>query len=349
MMTTTGHYLATVDQELFTPPDNWDFSIYSLEPKTFWYSETKIPLFDGCEIIRYDFRSRVRFTAGLKNQGLQLSFIDSYSTNASRLQGMNKIDSILMITPGGYDWDALSDVGALGIDINLDDKTAAKILNDEALFRIKGMQNLFGASRSIVIKPSLSALHLKQFVIQLLTYFDRTHSIDFDKSYSEVNKKEIEAPQEICSIGAFDNETLLEMTSNVIDEIAPDTAISDRASTLPRRELALNIEKLLWQPPTTRESSHDLNLDEVSQYFGVSRRLVQQAIQEQFGMGFIALKRIIRLYQVRQTITKEIGFQYVYDLGSNHYFKHAGRLSNQYKSLFGTLPSHDNRIRKSII
>jgi len=85
---------------------------------------------------------------------LQLNFIDSYSTVEARLQGFGKIDSILMIRIGGHDWDGLSDVGALGIELNFSEALADQILAQEALIGIKNMGKLFGSGRSLVVKPA---------------------------------------------------------------------------------------------------------------------------------------------------------------------------------------------------
>jgi hypothetical protein len=131
---TTPTFLAASDQEYFESPPGWDFSVYAFDPKSFWFSQTNLALSANCEIVRYDFRGRIRFRAGLKKPALQFAFIDSYSATASRLQGIPEIESVVLITLGGYDWDAISDIGALGIDINFDEAVVRQIITDETGF-----------------------------------------------------------------------------------------------------------------------------------------------------------------------------------------------------------------------
>lgn len=339
-------FLATREQERFVSPDNWDFSIYSFDPKSFWYSKTNLPLSNDFEIVRYDFRGRVRFNAGLKKNGLQLGFIDSYSTVEARLQGMGKIDSILMITIGGHDWDGLSDIGALGIELNFSETLANRILGPEELFSIKSMGKLFGAGRSIVVKPSKAAIRLKQRAMRVLEQFDRETGIRFDDVNSVLDLSSINISEAIDDGIGFEHDALVEMSSNVIKQIMHDKIPDNRLGGQARRELALRVEALLWSPPSAHHALKDIGLDELSEILGVSRRSVQLAVQEQFGVGFVALKKIIRLYQIREQIIKRDSYKSITTLANEYYINHLGRFAREYKNFFGKLPSQDSHLPK---
>lgn len=341
-------YLATRDQDRFVSPENWDFSIYSFDPKSFWYSKTNLPLSDDFEIVRYDFRGRVRFNAGLRKKGLQLNFIDSYSTAQSRLQGMGKINSILMITIGGHDWDGLSDVGALGIELNFSESLASQILTPEVLFAMENMRKLFGSGRSIVVHPSAAALGLKNLALKVLGDFDIKTGIRFDDVNSNLDLPSINIPENIEDEfkDEFNYDTLVEMSKNVINEITLDNMIDNRMGSQARRDLALKIETLLWMPPTGSGYLKDITIDELCDILKVSRRTIQLSVQEQFGLGFIAFKRLIRLHQIRALLLKQNSYKSITTIASEHYINHLGRFAGQYRDFFGNLPSKENQIRR---
>lgn len=345
----TAKYLATREQERFVSPENWDFTIYSFDPKSFWYSKTSLPLSSEFEIVRYDFRGRVRFNAGLKKPGLQLNFIDSYSTVEARLQGIGKIDSILMITIGGHDWDGLSDIGALGIELNFSENLANQILAPESVFGIKNMGKLVGSGRSIVVRPSIAALNLKQRALDVLKKFDSEAGILFDDVYSRHDLTSIKIPESIENDAGFNHDILVEMSKNVVGQITLENMLDTRISSQTRREFALRIEKLLWSAPSDRYDCKDIDLDELCELLKVSRRSIQLAVQEQFGVGFVGLKKIIRLYQIRAQILKKDSYKSITTLANEYNINHLGRFSRHYREFFGHLPSKDNKLKRQKI
>jgi len=60
--------------------------------------------------------------------GLQLNFIENSSTVEARSQVIGKIDSILMMTTDGHDWDGLSDIGAPGLNLTFRKHSPVKSL-----------------------------------------------------------------------------------------------------------------------------------------------------------------------------------------------------------------------------
>lgn len=342
-------YLATREQERFVSPQDWDFSIYSFDPKSFWYSKTNLPLSEDFEIVRYDFRGRVRFNAGLKKRGLQLNFIDSYSTVDSRLQGIGKIDSILMITIGGYDWDGLSDVGALGIELNFSESLANQILVPEVLLAMEKMGKFYGSGRSLVVRPSMAAFRLKQLAKIFLGKLDSATGLRFDDVNSTLDISSLEIPVNTEDETTFNREALVEMSRNVINEITDQDVVNHMVSSKARRDLALKIEELLWAHPAARCYVKDLSLDGLSVLLNVSRRTIQLCVQEQFGVGFIALRKIIRLYQIRTELIKQNSYKSITTVANDYHVNHLGRFSREYKDFFGNLPSKHNRLRKQKI
>lgn len=340
-------YLATREQDRFVSPANWNFLIYSLEPQSFWFSKTSLTLSDDLEIIRYDFRGRNRYKAGLKRRhGLQLAFIDSYSTIQARLQGMCMIDSILMITIGGHDWDGLSSVGVLATELNFSERLANRILDPEAIFTLKNMKKTFGSGRSIVLRPSKAALRLKKLTMKLLRKFDVETGIDFDDVYSSLDLPSIDVTGTAQEEIAFNHDALVEMSQNVMNEITHENVLEFQLSSEKRRNIALKIEELLWRHPNTRNDFADFDLEELCHLFNVSRRTIQLSIQEQFGLGFLAFKKIIRMHQIRDQLLKAKSPMNIGSISLKYGQTHAGRFSNDYKLFFGNYPSDDLPFRK---
>ncbi len=106
-----------------------------------------------------------------------------------------------------------------------------------------------------------------------------------------------------------------------------------------RRELALVVESLLWEAP---EAIGRLSLDDAAKRLKCSRRSIQLALQEEFGLGFVALKRSIRLQQVHAILRcNPEGAAGIGRIAKAHDFNHLGRFAGHYRDMFGVLPSLD--------
>ncbi len=337
-MSSSPTFQSTKDQDEFISPEGWDFRIYSLEPKQFWFSKTTLPVLDGFRIVRYDFRGRVRFRVAMNAPKLQINFIDSYSTAESRLQGRGKIDSVIMITVGGNGWDGLSDVGALGIELNFDEAAAEALLSPEIMPAFK---EGIGGQRSMVAPVSRVAGHLKAAAMRYLEILDRKEDLErLMVPGSRVPHTSIDLGPALASDRDQAKLTLMEMCKNVLDEIATVRPLDTHIGSLGRREVALKVERMLWEPPFLHDDDFECTLEELEEHLRVSRRTIQLAVQEQFGIGFVALRRLIRLTQVRRAILATEGGVNISRIATDHGL-HFGRLSKEYFELFGIRPSEE--------
>jgi AraC-like DNA-binding protein len=104
-----------------------------------------------------------------------------------------------------------------------------------------------------------------------------------------------------------------------------------------RRDLALTVEGLLWEAP---EKKGRFSLDDAARRLKCSRRSIQLALQEEFGLGFVALKRSIRLQQVHAILRRNPeGAAGIGRIAKAHEFNHLGRFAGHYREMFGVLPS----------
>jgi len=339
-------FLSAKDQEHFRSPQGWDFTIYGLKPKEFWFSKVELPIADGCEIVRWDFRGPIRFRAVMQEPKLQVNFIDSYSTVGSRLQGRGKIDSVVMITSKNHAWDGLTDVGAVGIEINFDEVAAASVLTPDLKRLLTGG---LSRERSIIAPVTSAGQRLKSLAMRYLSLVDRNPELS-DASLMEtaLQPTHINLQAYMSDSADLRGSTLIEMARNVIDEAAGADFSAPEVSSQKRREIALKIEHLLWHPPFLLDDDFGATLEEFAALFRVKSRTIQIAIQEQFGMGFVALRRLVRLTQLRRAILSSKGRSNLSMLAADHRL-HFGRLSKEYREMFGLRPSHEmSAVRKSI-
>ncbi len=130
----------------------------------------------------------------------------------------------------------------------------------------------------------------------------------------------------------------------VIEEQAnmqtPET-IRDRSR---RAVLAREVESLLWRMPTWEFTTSAASVDQVAARHHVSRRTLQLALYEFFGLGFVALSRSIRMHRVRQTIRNECDPRSIASLAHEYGFTHLGRFSVQFRQLFGLTPTASRKM-----
>jgi AraC-like DNA-binding protein len=172
--------------------------------------------------------------------------------------------------------------------------------------------------------------------------FFSTEMIGQKVEFSEIDLTD-ETPSQINDL----DETFVEMARNVIEEMALADFQASAVSSGQRRELALKVEQMLWEPPFLHDEQFTATLDEFAVLLNVSTRTIQIAIQEQFGIGFVALRRLIRLTQLRRAILESKGNATLSTLASD-YKLHFGRLAQEYGQLFGRKPSQEIRdLRKA--
>lgn len=106
-----------------------------------------------------------------------------------------------------------------------------------------------------------------------------------------------------------------------------------------RAALAREVENLLWRLPTWELTVSVTSVDQVAARFHVSRRTLQLALYEFFGVGFVALSRSIRMHRVRKTIQDNRDTRSIASLAQEYGFTHLGRFSVQYRQIFGLTPT----------
>lgn len=327
-------------------PSNSDYLIYSFEPKPFCYSKTSISITDAIKMVRYELSGNTRIKSFPYNYGLVIKFIDSYSHTGSCFQGKSNIANCTLVAMNGDSWDALSEEGVQSIIIYFDRNIADKILNADLVTILKNSSKQFGDSQSIIIKSTPAALKLKEYAQTLFNELNTQKSASPNLKSSIKFKFQSNDKSIACASNGIEK-ALIQSTQEFLCELEVDKDAGKALSNQPRRKLALKVEELLWEKPKSLGLGREVNLDDLTILFNSSRRKIQLSLKEQFGISFISLRRIIRLHQIRSELIDEHGLKYISAVAEEYFILHLGRLSKDYKKLFGHLPSDDRRNHKS--
>ena len=128
---------------------------------------------------------------------------------------------------------------------------------------------------------------------------------------------------------------VIAVIERLVDIRAPES-IGERSR---RSMLARDVESLLWRLPTWELTASAGSVDQIAARFHVSRRTLQLAMYEFFGVGFVMLSRTIRMHRVRRMIQNKREQRSIASLAQEYGFTHLGRFSVQYRQMFGISPS----------
>lgn len=92
-----------------------------------------------------------------------------------------------------------------------------------------------------------------------------------------------------------------------------------------------------WMLQTTGDDA--LSMLEICKQVGVSQRKLNYCFQEILGMSPMKYQRITRLNRTQQALKQAQAGENVFDIASRWGFWHMGQFSQDYKRLFGELPS----------
>ena len=136
---------------------------------------------------------------------------------------------------------------------------------------------------------------------------------------------------------------LIELAASIIDQVVSRDIPEEPVAGERRYRIAHEVEDILWENKIEEQST---SLEGLQQQFGCSRRTIQLAIEEQFGLTFTSLKRLIRLYRVRNALQDHGASGSITDHAVEHGFNNLGRFAKNYQQVHGILPSETVRNRR---
>lgn len=248
------------------------------------------------------------------------------SSRVSRLSGRPLDAPRMAIAYNGCAWDAVSRAPASGVAIFFAETPTRLIVPESAHeFLMESGRKSSGARLAHMCAPTATGEKLERAIRSSIRLAENNAGLDKGESVVE-----------------WIAEDLISLATCAIDEVCDSAIDAPGRGEANRFELAAGIEKLLWIDPDT-SASPSLSLDDVARKFGCSRRQVQMAVLEQFGVGFTEFKRCIRLHQAFNALAEPERYRNVSSVAYAYEFEHLGRFAQYYNEMFGVLPSRHLR------
>ena len=257
-----------------------------------------------------------RISGQISDGRLSLLF---FKIENSKVLGHSFKEDLMTLSYSGSSWDATLNAPAESFSIQTNSVVTEAIVPTENAELLKKKMSTTGRFEALILplKPEAEILlrALKQGI----------HLAKSSASEPDTSEKLIWLEQD-----------LIELTSVVLDQFLTSEPVSLPGGQLTKRKIAQNIEEMLWQDPV--DSEIELSLDTLVDHFNYSRRQIQMAIEENFGIGFVAFKRIIRLYQAHQKLKDKPKRVQIQQIARDYEFLNHGRFSGYYKEMFGIEP-----------
>ena len=332
-------FIRSSDAELFATPGLWDLRAYSVTPITLKFTLASLELAPGIRIGRTFVDGHLRARGAFCGEGVHLEFAEMRSQRAY-LQALSAVQSAAVVTPAGCLLDGLSSHWAESFSIHLDAARTTAILDDDLRAKLGVLIAGSSGPRALVAGVTRAGHQLRRRIREMLAHVEAQASAAAPPGAAYVFDLCADARQLFAGYG----EALLEMAHTVIAEACSGAFAPVARPASVRVEIARQVEALLWAPPAL-DRDEDVSLDEIAQRLKISRRTIQIALQEFFGLGYLAYRRLVRLHQLREAIARQDGKASLTRLGHDFHFTHFGRLAADYRALFGRLPSDDLRKR----
>lgn len=301
-------------------PQGWTGRFYRLFNRL-RFVRKELRLSEDVSMVETDFlEGHIKVGGVIASGRLAIGFY--HSSQVSRLSGKTLDTRQMAISYNGCAWDAVSRAPAGGVVIYFAENATRSIVSDTAhSFLMEAGRTSAGARLADVRRPTPIGEKLEHAVRSSIKLAENDDGLDGEEKMS-----------------AWIGEDLLSLAACVIDDIADGATETTTRGEANRYELAAEIEKLLWVEPESLAAS-SLTLDGIALKFGCSRRQVQMAILENFGVGFTELKRCIRLQQSFDAVNERDRYRNISSIAHAYDFEHLGRFSKYYREMFGVLPS----------
>jgi len=307
-------------------PVGWDKKYYRLGSKDFHFSKRSLDLTSQLNIQENIlYAGRVRLEGAIEPGRLQIAFVESEEL---RLIGASIDNCIMTVAYDNACWEAVANMKGRGLTINIHANLSAKLFSPEDLEALKqAMSGIHG--KNAIISP--------MFPIAQTTKKAAQECLDTFENYDLLGNHASDP-----TILPWEPEEIMELCVNIIEEVVKKDFIQATLGEMQRRQLARAVEEYLWQDPS-KLLHKDFSLDFFANKLGASRRTIQTAVKEVFGIGFVELKRLIRLQQIRYNLLLKKDHLSVLTLAQSYAVGHFGRFAKDYRDLFGELPSQTNK------
>lgn len=265
----------------------------------------------------------IKVSGVIEEGGLSISFYEGLSIG---INGNRITDSVFAISYDKCNWSSFAKAPAVSLVLQISPDLAEKILSPEAhSYLMSPLHNQGNERHSYVSLITPAANALKKALSASIKIIEESSQRREDIFY-----------------GAWVADDIVSLVECLVDQTAMVKRHEAKRGNLSHFNIAKEVEKMLWLDPALIDQP-SISLDYLADYFNCSRRTIQLAIQDQFGIGFTALKRCIRLHQANSHMSKLGEGVKVTEIAGLYDFDHLGRFSSYYKDMFGELPSKQLR------
>ncbi|QGM97328.1 AraC family transcriptional regulator [Methylocystis parvus] len=300
-----------------TLPAGWRPRVYRLDSGRVRIRRRHREIAPGVSIEELQLLAGSMRVIGVVDPGvLKIAFFDAPEM---RVLGHHVRNSFMVVACGGARFDSVGAAPGAALTLNFSAAAAGCIVSEAAAPRLK--ERLTGplGCEALLFPQTPRAAALQRQLRELL-------------GAADIDRPDNPAPQPLVAVA-----DIFAITAELIDQILSMDLRIPGLTVGRRRELAFATEELLWEPPMS-DGARRLSLDDASKRLKSSRRGIQLALQQEFGLGYVALKRLIRLQQAYAALKRAPGTG-IGELARSHEFFHPSRFSKQYREMFGVLPS----------
>lgn len=294
--------------------NGWRPRVYRLQPGPLRLTRRFLEIAPGLSIQELRLQSGgIRIDGRLEPGTLKIGFIRGKEI---RILGTCVSSSIMMVAYGGARLNFAANVPGSALSLHFDPAVAQRIAPESALSALMERQQGPLGPETLLRPVTGAGRVFEQSLRRLLTQAEQGE-------------------------GAAEPNDIIEASARLIGELLSAKRADPAPCANRRRALALTVENLLWEGPETT-GFRRFSLDDAARRLKCSRRSIQLALQEEFGLGFVSLKRSIRLQQVHAILRRDPqGAAGVGRIARAHEFNHLGRFAGHYREMFGVLPSLD--------
>lgn len=309
----------------FSTTDTFDFNQHNEMRKTVWLPKAVrlgpgdlgfcvhgVELADGVYVDQTWLSGAVSLDATTHPDSLLIGF---FSGDGFRLQGTPLPTAHLCVTPPGARWDAASQRSGQWQALHLSGPALRAALGEGAAALVAGLSQMAGGG-TITAKPTEEALALHRTLQSVLRS-------------AGTPARHLDAADMLARVQ--------DQSRALVRELLAGTAKPLTRPGHRRTQVARAAARMIWEGVQT-SGADAMDLDDVARALGVSRRTVQLAFSEYFGVSFRTLHHAARLHRAHAMIRAQGLELSVTQIATRCGFAHLGRFSRYYHRMFGRLP-----------
>jgi AraC-like DNA-binding protein len=289
----------------------WEGEAYRIAPGPFLFEGRRVSFGPRACVDAWCAEGQVRARFRLDPAALHVGFVDGADL---RVRGRMLPGAAMLVTVGG----SLLDISTCGVAQGRGATVHARSLEPAVVASWRARAD----GETVLLPIAGSALALRGLL----------QDIDAD-------------PGRLDGDGAGDGGaawTLVAAIEAALREALPRDGLRLATGGRRRHALAAAAEQLIWERVRAPEPG-DTSLDGLCAALGTTRRTLQLAFQEHFGVNFGLVTRAARLQRVRDELRG--GVASVSDTAFRHGFEHLGRFAGYYRDFYGENPSATLRAR----